>query len=424
MEKKKGSKRNVITAILVILAVISLVFALFMKNQLQNQKDNPQAATKNNDTENAIDKMTEADISLNKPLLKTDLTGYFYNYADDGTVTFYKYENNAYTPVTDGVSTLNVTVSMSDRDIPATVYYLNIDGKYCGYGVFLSANHPEVTVYNYALFHLTDLPSKENGKALILVNSDSSAAYKNARVWDDAFTVTLSNGSTARYFIEKNRGVDKTGAKRRDYCVATDESISLFSSYTPFFTSRDYQADANGNIKADLYTKSGSAETKVAEDVLGYFVYPTDGGFMFIKRTETGFDIMRHSDKKGVADAVVFSLTGDYNEAYARSGKYLLDKENGVVYDLTDGSKRALADYSISAMTFSVSEDGNTVLLTGTVTNALEYGVYVCDLTSNKANIYVNSAFSTLFNPCFLSDKEFNYTVMDGNMYKNVAVKV
>ena len=92
MEKKKGNKRNVITAILVILAVISLVFALFMKNQLQNQKDNPQAATKNNDTENAIDKMTEADISLNKPLLKTDLTGYFYNYADDGTVTFYKYE--------------------------------------------------------------------------------------------------------------------------------------------------------------------------------------------------------------------------------------------------------------------------------------------------------------------------------------------
>lgn len=422
MKKKKNAK-DIITFVLVAAAAVSIALAFIMKYELKKQLENPQPNETNKVVHNTVDDEKITELSLVNPLLKTDITGYFYTWTDDGKVTFYHYENFAFTAVENGVESLDVTVSMSDRNITAKVYYLSINGKYCGYGIFNSSLHPEITIYKNILFHLTNLPAAKSGKALILVNSDSSVVFDNTKEWDDAFIVTLKNGSTTRFYGEKNRGVDITGAKRRDFCVTTDESIA-FSDYSLFFSSKDYQTDKNGKIKSDLYRRTSNAETLVAQDVLGHFAIAVDGGFVFIKRTEIGFDVIRHSDKIDVKDTIVFSLKGNYDEAYTRSGSYLLDKENGVVYNLIDGKSQTLTDYTISAMTFCVSPDGNAVLITGTVTNALEYGVYVCNLTTASATLYIDSVFSTLFNPVFLSDSEFAYTVMDGNMYKTVAVKI
>ncbi|MBE6835405.1 MAG: hypothetical protein E7515_04050 [Ruminococcaceae bacterium] len=415
-------KKNIVTIVLVILAAASVAFSFYMKHKLEEQKENPQASIGDVSTRESSEQEILFEMRHETPLIKASESGYFYSFDDASKVTFYKFEKNELKKVTDSVKTVDISVPMSDDTINTTVYYIQSGEKLFGYGVFTDKTDSSVKVYSFILFNLVKLP---NGDTVLLVNSDPSTAYSNQRVWDDMFEIDLESGKTERYFSNRNRGVDITGAHRRDFFVTTEDSVSSFGDELYFFSSRDYQTDESGKAPFDIFLKNGSGEEKVATGAIGYFVAKSeeDEGLIYIKQTASGFSVF-HSFEEEIGGNNILSLPGDYNTAYARSGNYLLDKENGVVYSLLDGSKRELKDYSISAMTFSVSEDGNTVLLTGTVTNALEYGVYTYDFKNEKASLYIKDEFETLFNPTFITNDKFAYTYRDGENYKTVISKV
>jgi len=421
-------KKNILTIILVILAAASVAFAFYMKQKLIEQQENPQASIGDVDTRESADQEILFEMRHEKPLIKTRSKGLFYSFDDSNKVTFYKYGDKKLTKVTDGVKTVDISVPMSDDTIKTTVYYLENGDDLCGYGVFSDKTDSSVKVYSFILFNLVKLG---NGDTVLLVNSDPSTAYNNFRVWDDMFEIDLENGKTERYFSNRNRGVDITGAHRRDFFVTTEDSVTSFGEDIFFFSSRDYQTDESGKAPLDIYLKNGSDEEKQASGAIGYFVARAnagedgneEGGLVYIRKSDTGFSVFRANEEE-LGGTNILTLPGDYETAYARSGNYLLDKENGIVYSLIDGSKRELKDYSISAMTFNISDDGNTVLLTGTVTNALEYGVYTYNFKAEKASLYIKDEFETLFNPTFVTNDTFAFTYSDGEMYKTVISKV
>lgn len=415
-------KKNILTVVLVILAAASVAFSFYMKHKLDVQKENPQASIGDVSTRESNEQEVVFEMRHESPLIKASADGYMFSFDSESKVTFYKYEKNKLSKVTDGIQTLDFSVPMSDDTVKSTLYYFTVSDEPCGYAVFSAKNDPEVKAYSFILFRLAKL---ENGDTVLLVNSDESTAYNNSRVWDDMFEIDLESGKTERYFSNRNRGVDISGANRRDFFVTTDESVKAFGEEIAFFSSRDYQTDESGKAPYDIYLKDGSTEEKKAQGALGYYAAKSedDGGLIYIRKTKSGFSVF-HAFEEELGGSNILSLPGDYDTAYARSGNYLLDKENGVIYSLIDGSKRELKDYSISAMTFSVSPDGNTVLLTGTVTNALEYGIYTYDFKNEKAALYIQEEFATLFNPTFISNTEFAYTFSDGEMYKTVIAKV
>ena len=414
-------KKNILTIVLVLLAAASVVFAFYMKQRLEYQKANPTENIGKTSTRESADEEIITELRHENPLIKARLNGYFYSFEKDGKITFYKFEKNELKEVTKGIKTVDFSVSMSDDEIKAKLYYLENDGKKCGYAVFNSASDSSVKVYTFVLFELVTL---ENGDDILLVNSDPSTAYNNFRTWDDIFEIDLKTGDTERYLSERNRGVDMTGARRRDFFVTTESSVLDFGEDILFFSSRDYQADDENEAPTDIYRKSGSTEEKIIEGAKGYFVASDGNDLLYIKETNTGFMLMKYFADEEIEGLGLVTFEGDYDSAYARCGNYLLDKENGVVYSLIDGSHRELQDYSISAMTFSISDDGNTVLLTGTVTNALEYGIYTYDFKSGKSALYIDESFVTLFNPTFIDNSHFAYTYSDGAIYKTVVAKV
>ena len=415
-------RKNILTIILVLLAAASVAFSLYMKDRLERQKADPLADIGDiSQVKSDVDEIV-FEMRHEIPLIKARFENYFYCFDDSGKITFYKFENGELKAVEKGVKTVDTSVSMSDDTINTTIYYLEKDDEYCGYGVFNSKSDSSVKVYTFILFELI---KTKDSDALLLACSDSSYAYNNIRPWDDTFEIDIETGEAERYFSEKNRGVDISGARRRDFFVTTEDSITAFPDSVVFFSSRDYQADENGYAPVDIYRKDGENEEKLCEQTVGYFAYPYENdGFVFLKQTQSGFALMRFFGDEKVEGTKLISFTGDYESAYARCGNYLLDKENGVVYNLIDGSSRVLKDYSISAMTFNISADGNKVLLTGTVTNALEYGVYVYNFDTKKASLYIKEEFATLFSPVFIGNDEFAYTFADGSNYKTVITKV
>jgi len=419
-------KRTVFTIILVLLAVSSVILAVFAKKKLTQQQENPQISIGDVSTRESAKQDVFCEFKHENPLMKSDIENVLYSFDDNGKVTFYQFAKNELKEMTKGIKTVDISVSMSDDEINTTVYYFETDKQLCGYGVFTSSMDKNVKVYSFVIFHLTRL---SNGDTVLLVNSDKDSAYNNVRVWDDMFEINLENGNTERYFSERNRSVDMSGARRRDFFVTTENSVNDFGDDVLFFSSRDYQVTEDGSSPIDIYKKSGSAEEKVAMMTIDYFVAPgkpdpnsesEDGGLLYLRTTGNGFSLYHDFGNEELGGNSLLTLDGDYNTAYMRSGNYLLDKENGVVYSLLDGRSRTLGEYSINAMTFSVSEDGNTVLLTGTVTNALEYGIYTYNFETKKASLYIKEEFSSLFNPMFVNNNAIAYTYPDGDKYKTV----
>jgi hypothetical protein len=395
-----------------------------MREKLKEQKENPQTSIGDVDTRESAEQDVLFEMRHENPLIKARKSNVLYSFDSENKVTFYKFEKNELKEITDGVKTVDISVPMSDDTIDTTVYYLEDGDDLCGYGIFSDKrSDSSVKVYSFILFNLIKLG---NGDTVLLVNSDPSTAYNNYRVWDDMFEIDLQTGKTERYFSNRNRGVDITGAHRRDFFVTTEESVTAFGDDLYFFSSRDYQTDESGKAPLDIYLKNGSDEEKQAQGAIGYFVARSDaedGGLIYIKQSSSGFTVFRDFEEEN-GGMNILTLPGDYDTEYSRSGNYLLDKENGIVYSLLDGSKRELKDYSISAMTFNISEDGNTVLLTGTVTNALEYGVYTYNFKTETASLYIKEEFETLFNPTFIDNETFAYTYSDGEMYKTIITKV
>ncbi len=418
-EEKKEIKKSVATGLIAAVALAAVIFVAVFYFKSINAGNEP-TVIKQEVTD--LKSITLSEKSLAMPYVTTDIPSVVYTADSAGGIAFYEFNSNEYVPLTE-TGTLEIRVPLSAQEIPVTVHYVQKDGKTVGYGVFTANDSADVYIYDFLLVKITDLPQgfEKSGKLLMLANTDINNVYSLNPVWEEAYVISADGTSVSRFFSENNRMLTISGAMRSDFCLVTDNELGSSTGNIPFFSSREYEY---GNGTVDIYVKTAQGETRTVAGVLDKYAKPTDdGGFIFIKATNGGFETVKYLAGEQNTVSEFFS---EYGEEYIRSGDYILCKEDGRIYTVYDDSVIELPDFKMNPSQFVVTDDGKYVVLAGTVTNATDYQIYIYNTQSGKCKTFADSDFSvhySLFCPsdetaCFYTQNADGYTEKIINLSK------
>lgn len=349
-------------------------------------------------------------------LIQSDIPDLFYGFNYKYEVEFYQYRANEMTPVQD-VKTIDLKIPMGGQTIPATLRYTEIGGKKFGIGVFRSDSATNEYFYNLIVFKMTELPTAfaADGKVLLLASTENEALEKGDILWSESFVLDTASGATERFLKVTNRTIDMNGTGDKDFCILTKEGYTVESTFIPFITSREYDEDG----RQDIYIKSGATESLYISDIYGKFML-TDGiSVIYMTKTATGFDVMRKTNE---TVEKVHSFYGSINSDYMLSGEYLLNINEGKVYNLKTNEEKTLVGYRISPDMFSVSPDGRYIVITGTVQSVIDYQIHVFDLEKGEYMKYVDKNYSSHSNLTFINNTLAVYTALDPTQGYEYAV--
>lgn len=345
-------------------------------------------------------------------LIQADIDNLFYAYSSDYTLTFYQ-SNDRGVKILQPTGSVNAIVDVKNEKLSVKVDYVELDGKLFGTGLFRKTDGQGNYLHDMVVFKLVNLPKgyEEDGKALLLATSNSEAVSRSCNVWDESFVVELETGATTK-FISNN------GNMYLSYSILTNEGYVSTNGKIPFFTTRDYDATTN---KKDIYLKDGSKETSFAKDVAGSFVYVNGDTISYLKSTDKGFDVIRNEKNK---EKVVFSLDG--NTSYLYHNEYLLDKYNGIIYNVKTGDKITVTGYGMSnPEMMTVSDDGRYLVVLGAVNSAIDYQVHIFDLKKNNYAKFTDDNFSKHENLVFVNKTTVMYSVVEPSQgYEYVMIDV
>lgn len=347
-------------SLLVCLSILSLSFSgcsvLFGTEEPTGGETNIVDATQiaDNDGRISYKKLFVKSETANLPLMKTDFDNIFYTMDTTGYVRFYKLTDGVLSEVkADGV--YSVAPRCSGQNIPADVYYVNIDGKINGFGLYTTQNTSGIMLFDYAFFKICNLPDKfsyEN-ELLLLIDTDKSRFYED-KIYSEQFYFDTEDNTTTYFLSEAQRNSGMDGIKSKVYKMFTDEMLHQPYSKYYFFTSRAYEAD---DVKlVDIYT-SGGYDTnidniRVVRNMLGMTFYRTDNGLYYYSAEENGFVIYFYDGKDYT---VIREFSGDLDTDYLRSGTATIEKSSGVIYDIAT-DKEYTIDYSAFGTAFVLSD--------------------------------------------------------------------
>lgn len=207
--------------------------------------------------------------------------------------------------------------------------------------------------------------------------------------------------------------------------MITDTELTAVTSIIPFFSSRNYeQSTAQNTASLDIYIKNGNAkDVDAVTNVLDAYAKPLeDGGFVYIQKTDSGFNTVKYQNGK---NTVINMFYGTYGSSYIRSGDWILSKEDGRVYRTYDNTIIETQGYKINPLFFSVSPDGKYIVMLGTVTNAMDYRLYVYNTETKAYKSYVETNYAAHNNLRFSSDTTVTfYTINATTGFENVVVDI
>lgn len=365
----------------------------------------------NNDQQNTeadvitSEKVSEIEIcrkGMAGHLIQSDIDNVFYAYSEDYSLTFYQSNDNGIKEIKP-TGSVNAIADVNNEKISVKVDYVEVEGQLFGTGLFRKTNSQGNYLHDMVVFKLVNLPKgyEADGKALLLATSNSEAVSQSCNVWEDSFIVDLESGEATK-FISNN------GNMYLSYSILTNEGYEATNGKIPFFTTRDYDATTN---KKDIYLKDGNKETRFAENVAGSFVYVNGDTVSYLKSADDSFNAVRNGNGK---ETLIFSL--DNKSSYLYHNEYLLDKYNGVLYDVKTGRKTVVTGYGMSnPEMMTVSDDGRYLVVLGTVNSAIDYQVHIFDLEKNEYAKYVDDNFSNHKNLVFVGDATIVYSVVEPN---------
>lgn len=335
-------------------------------------------------------------------LIQSDIDNVFYAYSEDYSLTFYQSNDNGMKEIKP-TGSVNAIADVNNEKISVKVDYVEVEGRLFGTGLFRKTNSQGNYLHDMVVFKLVNLPKgyEADGKALLLATSNSEAVSQSCNVWEDSFIVDLESGEATK-FISNN------GNMYLSYSILTNEGYEATNGKIPFFTTRDYDATTN---KKDIYLKEGNKETRFAEDVAGSFVYVNGDTVSYLKSADDSFNAVRNGNGK---ETLIFSL--DNKSSYLYHNEYLLDKYNGILYNVKTGRKTVVTGYGMSnPEMMTVSDDGRYLVVLGTVNSAIDYQVHIFDLEKNEYAKYVDDNFSNHKNLVFVGDATIVYSVVEPN---------
>lgn len=400
------TKKDHITFVLAIVALIMAVAFIFIKFLPADNN----AGESPDDIVAEGTKLSEIQVvrqSTGDKYVQSDINGIYYSISTENEVKYFEYENGAMKQL-QATGTVNAQVVMDKDNLSVKIDYVETDDGVFGINIFRSEDNPGSTLHNVITFKLVDLPEKHkiDGKALLLAVANSESASRRYNLWTDSFIVDLNSGATERFLT-----ADKGDSYSVAYSVLTNTAYATDGEMIPFFTTREY---GDGSGKKDLFVKNAEKESLFATDVYGEFIYADKDVIAYLKATKTGFDVVKKEDTK--EEKLVFSMYGNFSTDYLYHQEYILNKNDGNLYNAKTGEEIALAGYKMSgAEMMSVSADGRYLVVLGTVNSVADYQVHIFDLKKNDYAKFEELNFSQHYNLSFVDGTKAMYVVVDPN---------
>ncbi len=401
------TKKDHITFVLAIVALVMAVAFVFLKFLPMNNNGGETPGS-NIETGAKLSEIQVVRQSTGDKYIQSDIENVYYSVSSENEVKYFEYENGAMKPI-QANGTVNAQVAMDKENLPVTINYVKTGDSIFGISIFRSEDNPGSTLHNVITFKLVDLPQqhKADGKALLLAVANSESVSRRYNLWTDSFIVDLKSGATTRFLTADKNSNSYSVA----YSVLTNSAYATDGEMIPFFTTREY---VDGSGKKDLFVKNGTNESLFATDVYGEYIYADKDVIAYLKATETGFNVVKKENTK--EEKVVFSLYGNFSTDYLYHQEYILNKNDGNLYNAKTGEEIALAGYKMSnAEMMSISPDGRYLVVLGTVNSVADYQVHIFDLKKNDYAKFEELNFSQHYNLSFVDDAKAMYVVVDPN---------
>lgn len=406
------NNKKKLTIILVVLAVVCVFAVLVFSGVIGgNGLRGGEEASSGEDVSypsDAYQNDIAATESGKEPYLPADIDGVYYKMTTDGTVTFYRFQNQAFTPL-EATGTYTATVTLSETDIEADITYYQDGGKITGYGLY-TAESGSYNLYPYALFHLTGYGSQYEGRSskscLLLIDTTEDDFYSSNKLYEESFIFNYADSSTSRSLSEASRTVGLNGTKRSDYFQLNAMTIEASVDHQLFFSGRQYSEE---DERVDLFRSGGSGNNTdniiIAHDVLCNWVKAVDGGILYLTTDENENVVLEKFDTESEEAEAVHTFEGVKRDGILASGDYFYLAPSHSVYSVSSDSETAVAYSGISSLTADAFvSNGDVFVLRGYLNN--RYPVFLigksadCSVTKS----YVDELFREVVNPVVASD--------------------
>ncbi len=360
---------------------------------------------------------THTEIAL--PLLKTDFENVFFTMSKLGDVQFYQIVNGV--PQTlEETGSYEVTAVCSSQKLSAMIHCIELGGKTFGCGLFTNQLHPEVLIYDYAFFKVTEMFTSfrdingvnyaARGAKLLLIDTDSSRFFSNEKIYSEAFVLNTDH-STSLFLSNDQRTVDMDAREREDYKMFTDSILDQHTSSNVLFFSSRYYADFAESGNVDIFTSGGSGTNidnvryVIGIDSLYFWKYEGETYFFRAEDAES-FTLKAYNAVSGETRSLE-TFSGSLSEDYLVRGQWILDKHTGALLNVITGQTCTVPFASFSkqftAGVFEISENGRYCVIAG----ADAKGKAICgrmELDTGSLRVYTNDIFGGVATAAALND--------------------
>ena len=401
----------VLITLVVAIAFVLVKFVIPLGND--NETENLQPTTK---IEN-VSKISLHKEDVTVQYIQSDIKNIFYSWSPENAVQYYQYDDNKLKAIS-SMGSITAKVKMTAEELNVTVEYVKDEDKIFGIGLFSADQIEEESAYKNIVFKMTNLPKgyEEEGKALLLATVEVGETLGKYTRWTDSFVVDIESGETKRFLNNTTTEITEAAS----FSVLSDEAYTLSDGKIPFFTTRSHESISG---KKDIYVKDGTKEYVVAEDVYGNYVLVFEESVVYLKSSESGFNVVR---KDAEDETVVFNMNGDLNINYLSYNEFLLDKNSGKLYNMKTGAEIQVKDYKMYNPEYmNVSADGKWLVILGTEKNIVDYQLYIVNLATGDCTKYEDSNFSKHTDIMFINETVFMYTAISPEKgYENVIVDI
>ncbi len=400
------NNKKILAVILSVLAIVCVFAALAFSGIINFDKTKNEESTApegNYSQSDAYKNDMKASIESDSPYLETNIDGLYYTMSKDGSVGFYKLENNAFVSV-EPTGTYTASVNMSEEDISADITYYNDNGKIAGYGLY-TGESGKFNLYPYAFFRLTNYGGEFDGRSskscLLLVDTTEDDFYSNSKVFEESFIFTYSNSSASRTLSEESRTVGINGAKRQDYFMFNDCVIDNSTNHYLFFSGRQYSEE---DERVDLYRSGGSGNNtdniRLAHDVIGYWIGDSEDDIMYVSVDENENVIVNKFDRDSEDYETVKTFEGVKREDILVDNGYIYIIGSNTVYSILSDTEIKLAYNSASSFKADMFKaNGDTFIVRGYLDSYLPAVISAKTADGSVIKAYVNDIFRNIVNP-------------------------
>lgn len=297
-----------------------------------------------------------ASVVTKNPLVKSDFDGIYYCLNTDSTVSFYQYNGSSLVSYGGEVKTAELKPECTYQKVPITVYYITVDGKTLGYGLFTTANSDaDVKYYSYIFAKLVDMPSiyGKTGK-LLLLSTDEKQAYSQDKTYTEAFSADLAKGTCSPLSSQRDRTADKSGRLAERWDIFTDSYLKTVSKKAGLISGRMFDADTE---LYGIYDLKVGINKPVVQSIYGTFVRESsDGGFVYIKKTDSGFKSVEYITK----EKTIAEFTGNIKDCVF-CGDWVYQPETKAFTNLLTGKVINADKLGFTPDKFCVNDDSSKI---------------------------------------------------------------